>query len=89
MSSSAAKAAHIAIAMTLVAYLVGRRVASRAIQRLRQSLVLVDANLAEIQRLGGTPRPLDEDAVVERTRVEIADWDLPALATSLDLEKSH
>jgi len=89
MSSSAARAAHIAIAMTLVAYLIGRGVASRAIQRLRQSLVVIDANLAEIQRSRETPRPLDEDAVVERTRVEIADWDLPFLATSLDLDKSY
>jgi len=75
--------------MTLVAYLIRRRVAGRAMKGLRQSLVVIDANLAETRRMRETPRPFDEDAVVERTRVEIGDWDLPALATSLDLDKSH
>lgn len=61
----------------------------RAMQGLRKSPVVIDANLAETRRMRETPRPFDEDAVVERTRVEIADWDLSALATNLDLDKSY
>lgn len=89
MSSTAAKAVHIAIAMTLVVCLIGRRLAGRPMQRLRRSLVVIDANLAELQRLRETRCSLGEEVVVERTRAEIADWDLHALATSLGLDKSH
>lgn len=88
MVSSAAKGTCIAVAIAIVAHLIGRRVAG-SVMRLRQSLMGIDANLAEARRLREAPRPLDEGAVVERTQAEIADWDLAALAKSLQLEESH
>lgn len=87
MKSFAAKAAPI-VAMFVV-YLIGRRVAGRGHQRLRQSLMKIDANLAEIQRLREMPTVPGDEVMTERVHVEISDWDASGLASRLGLKPNH
>ncbi|GHD68862.1 hypothetical protein GCM10007164_11080 [Luteimonas padinae] len=86
MKSLAVRAAP--IIGTLVICLIGR-MAVRGIWRLRQSVMEIDANLSEVQRLRKMPCLPSDEVVAERARAEISDWDMSALAESLELKPNY
>lgn len=87
MKSLAVRAAPI-IGM-LVICLIGGRIAVRGIRRLRQSVMEIEANLLEVQRLREMPCLPNDEVVAERARAEISDWDMAALADGLGLKRNR
>ena len=86
MKSLAGRAAPI-IGMFVVC-LIGGRVAVRGIRWLRQSVMEIDSNLSEVQRLREMSCLSSDEVVAERARAEISDWDMAALANGLGLKRN-
>lgn len=76
------------IVFTLTICLIGGGMAVLGIRRLCQSVLEIDANLSELQRLREIPCLSGDEVVAERTRVEISNWDMSALADSLGLNQN-